>query len=399
MKKLLFLAVGALMMLNSCKEDPIEPTIDTVLVGTLTQDKTLTADKVWTLKGYVYVPEGVTLTIQAGTTIKSDIAEKGALCIERGAKIMAEGTADKPIVFTSGQASPAPGDWGGLIVLGKATTNRASEPTIEGGIGRPYGGNDDNDNSGVLKYVRVEYAGIAAFPGSEINAFTFGAVGSGTTVEFCESYYGNDDAFEFFGGTVSTKYLVAVGTADDDYDFDFGYRGTIQYAISKRDPQFVDGADAGNGIECDNDGTGSSATPTTHPTLLNFTLMGPATINAAANHNLAMRWRRASQFTVKNSIFYGYLKGGLSLESDETAQAFKDGVSIFENNYVSAVDTTKLTVSKSPVIASSAMPGVASTSVFSTSQVAPFNEWFESTTNRGAIPAGTVNWLLGWTKF
>jgi hypothetical protein len=399
MKKLLFLAVGALMMLNSCKEDPIEPTIDTVLVGTLTQDKTLTADKVWTLKGYVYVPEGVTLTIEAGTTIKSDIAEKGALCIERGGKIMAEGTADKPIVFTSGQASPAPGDWGGVILLGKATTNRTTEPTIEGGIGRPYGGNDDNDNSGVLKYVRVEYAGIAAFPNSEINAFTFGAVGSGTTVEFCESYYGNDDAFEFFGGTVSPKYLVAVGTADDDYDFDFGYRGTIQYAISKRDPQFVDGADAGNGIECDNDGTGSSATPTTHPTLLNFTLIGPATSNAAANHNLAMRWRRASQFTVVNSIFYGYLKGGLSLESDETAQAFKDGVSKFVNNYVSAVDTAKLTISKSSVIASSEMPGIASTSTFSTSQVAPFNNMFESTTNIGAIPFGTVNWLLGWTKF
>jgi len=132
---------------------------------------------------------------------------------------------------------------------------------------------------------------------------------------------------------------------------------------------------------------------------LNFTLIGPSTSNAASNHNLAMRWRRASQFTVVNSIFYGYLKGGLSLESDETAQAFKDGVSKFVNNYVSAVDTAKLTISKSSVIASSEMPGIASTSTFSTSQVAPFNNMFESTTNIGAIPFGTVNWLLGWTKF
>jgi len=398
MKKLFILGLTSLMLFSSCEKDPIEPPVDTVLVGTLVENKTLTADKEWTLKGYVYVPEGITLTIEPGTVIKSDIAEKGALCIERGGKIIADGTASQPIVFTSGQTNPQPGDWGGVILLGKATTNRITEPTIEGGIGRPYGGNDDADNSGILRYVRVEYAGIAAFPGSEINAFTFGAVGSGTVVEYCESYYGNDDAFEFFGGTVNPKYLIAVGTADDDYDFDFGYRGTIQYAISKRDPQFVDGADAGNGIECDNDGTGSTATPTTHPTLINFTLVGPATSNAAANHNLAMRWRRASQFTVINSIFFGYVKGGLSLESDETAQAFKDGVSIFSNNYVSAVDTTKLYVSKSPVIASANMPIVAITSVFSTSQVAPFDNWFQSYDNRGAIPAGTINWTLGWSK-
>lgn len=399
MKKLLLVAVAALGLLSSCEKEPIAPKVETVLVGTLNENLTLTADKVWTLKGYVYVPEGITLMIEPGTLIKSDVAEKGALCIERGGRIIAEGSADRPIIFTSGQANPAPGDWGGLIILGKATTNRTTEPTIEGGIGRPYGGNDDADNSGVLRYVRVEYAGIAAFPNSEINAFTFGGVGSNTVVEYCESYYGNDDAFEFFGGTVSPKYLIAVGTADDDYDFDFGYRGTIQYAISKRDPDFVDGADAGNGIECDNDGTGSPATPTTHPILLNFTLIGPATSNAAPNHNLAMRWRRASQFTVSNSIFYGYVKGGLSLESDETAQAFKDGVSIFSNNYVSSVDTTKLCVSKSPVVASTEMPSIAYTSVFSTSQAAPFDSNLQSYTNRGAIPAGTVNWTLGWSKF
>ena len=399
MKKILLVALTSLMMFSSCKKDPIQPQVETVLVGTLTENKTLTSDKVWTLKGYVYVPEGIILTIEPGTIIKSDIAEKGALCIERGGKIIAEGTQEKPIIFTSGQTVPSPGDWGGVILLGKATTNRATEPTIEGGVGRPYGGTDDSDNSGILKYVRVEYAGIAAFPGSEINAFTFGGVGSGTVIEYCESYYANDDAFEFFGGTVSPKYLIAVGTADDDYDFDFGYRGIIQYAISKRDPQFVDGADAGNGIECDNDGTGSTATPTTHPTCLNFTLIGPSTSNAAANHNLAMRWRRGCEFSVINSIFYGYVKGGLSLESDATAQAFKSGMSTFINNYVSAVDTTKLYVSKSTVIASADMPAVCPTSTFSVSQIAPFNSNLQSYDNKGAIPAGTVNWTLGWSKF
>lgn len=401
MKKLLLMAVASLMILSSCEKEPIEPNVDTVLVGTLTENKTLTSDKVWTLKGYVYVPEGITLTIEPGTVIKSDISEKGALTIERGGKIMAEGTEDKPIVFTSGQSSPQSGDWGGVVILGRARTNQG-EPTIEGGIGRSFGGNDDNDNSGVLKYVRIEYAGIAAFANSEVNALTLGGVGSGTKIEFVECYYSFDDAFEFFGGTVSPKYLVAVGTGDDDYDFDFGYTGTIQYAISKRDPLFVDGADAGNGIECDNDGTGSSLTPTTHPTLLNFTLVGPNSPNSLANHNLAMRWRRGTNFTVRNSIFYGYMKGCFSIESDITATYFRDNHGNFTNNTLHSVDTTKIVVSKATgVITTDDMITKVKHSgntIYTSSDSPIFNTFETKTGNVGAIPQGTTNWLIGWTK-
>ena len=143
MKKLLFMAIASMMLFSSCEKDPIDPPVYTVLSGTLTENMTLTADKEWTLKGYVYVPEGITLTIQPGTVIKSDIAEKGALTIERGGKIMAEGTADKPIVFTSGNDFPIAGDWGGIVILGRATTNKG-EATIEGGIGRMYGGTNDD---------------------------------------------------------------------------------------------------------------------------------------------------------------------------------------------------------------------------------------------------------------
>lgn len=157
MKKLFILGLMSLMLFSSCEKDPIDQPTDTVLVGTLTENKTLTSDKEWTLRGYVYVPEGITLTIEPGTVIKSDIPEKGALCIEMGGKIMAEGTASQPIVFTSGQSSPQPGDWGGILILGKAVINQGTA-TIEGGVGRQYGGNDDNDNSGVFKYVRIEYA-------------------------------------------------------------------------------------------------------------------------------------------------------------------------------------------------------------------------------------------------
>ena len=340
MKK--FFGLFMIISIISCKKDlggddgPVNVPSSTTISGSINATTTLTSDKVWTLKGYVYVTDGASLIIQPGTIIKSDIAEKGALCIERGAKIIAEGTSDKPIVFTSGQPEGQrnPGDWGGIVILGRAKTNRSSEPTIEGGIGRVYGGTNDDDNSGVLKFVRIEYAGIAALPNSEINALTLGGGGRGTVIEYVQTIYANDDAFEFFGGTVSPKYLYAFATADDDYDFDFGYTGSVSYGIAKRDPLFVDNGDAGNGVECDNDGTGSTAQPITHPKLNNMTLIGPNSSTALPNHNLGLRFRRGTQFSVLNSIIYGWMKGGLSLESNETTQSVKDGISRFENNGV-----------------------------------------------------------------
>ena len=359
MKKLLtiLLALG----LFSCEknlggdEGPINVPTTTTLTGNINTTTTLTSDKVWTLKGYVYVTDGAKLIIQPGTTIVSDVAEKGALCIERGSQIIAEGTQSKPIVFTSGrpEGQRTPGDWGGIVILGRAKTNRSSEPTIEGGIGRPYGGTNDSDNSGVMRYVRIEYAGIAAMPNSEINALTLGGVGNGTILENIQTIYANDDAFEFFGGTVNGKNLYAFATADDDFDFDFGYTGMITNGVAKRDPQFVDSGDAGNGIECDNDGTGSGAQPVTHPKLFNMILVGPNVSSALANRNLGLRFRRATQFTMKNSIVWGWMKGGLSLESNETAQFVKDGVSVFENNSVGTFNPTLNFISRATTILTS----------------------------------------------
>jgi hypothetical protein len=359
MKKLLtiLLALG----LFSCEknlggeEEPINVPTTTTLTGNINTTTTLTSDKVWTLKGYVYVTDGAKLIIQPGTTIVSDVAEKGALCIERGSQIIAEGTQSKPIVFTSGrpEGQRTPGDWGGIVILGRAKTNRSSEPTIEGGIGRPYGGTNDSDNSGVLRFVRIEYAGIAALPNSEINALTLGGVGNGTILENIQTIYANDDAFEFFGGTVNGKNLYAFATADDDFDFDFGYTGMITNGVAKRDPQFVDSGDAGNGVECDNDGTGSAAQPYTHPKLFNMILVGPNVSTALANHNLGLRFRRSTQFTMKNSIVWGWMKGGLSLESNETAQFVKDGVSVFENNSVGTFNPTLNFISRATTILTS----------------------------------------------
>jgi hypothetical protein len=421
----------------SCGKDetpappPPPPAVkDSILRGSIIKDTTLTADRVWVLNGYVYIANNATITIEAGTKIISDNTNKGALCIERGAKINAVGTASNPIVFTSGKAagSKIPGDWGGIVILGKAKTNRSSTPIIEGGIDRPYGGTDDLDNSGNLKYVRIEYAGIAAFPNSEINGLTLGGVGSGTKIEYVQTAYANDDAYEFFGGTVSPKYLVAAYTADDDFDFDFGYTGKIQFAISLRDPAFVDAGDAGNGIESDNDNPPTTSAPFTRPVLSNLTLVGSnGAANQAANHNFANRWRRNTRFVIRNSILMGYPKAGFSLEQDGTAQGYKDGLAIFRDNLLhSIVEPYK---SNSTVITADAMKIKAEsegTTTFANAAdiqlEAPFNltapnfapktgspaltganfggdldAFFTTTTYRGAV--GTTNWLSGWTRF
>ena len=182
----------------------------------IASDMTLTYPNVYTLKGFVYVPDGVTLTIEPGVVIKGDKATQGTLIIERGGKIMAQGTPERPIVFTSAQApgSRKPGDWGGIILLGKAPNN-LGEQTIEGGVRSKHGGNDPADNSGVLSYVRVEFPGIEYSTDNEINGITFGSVGSGTKIDHLQVSYSGDDSYEWFGGTANAKYLVAYSGWDD----------------------------------------------------------------------------------------------------------------------------------------------------------------------------------------
>jgi hypothetical protein len=409
-----------------------------VLKGEITTYTKLTNDRTWRLKGYVYVSNGAILEIEAGTVIKSDTTQKGALIIEKGAKLIANGTAAQPIIFTSGKSSGqrAPGDWGGIIILGKATINQpGGEATIEGGVSRKYGGGanpNDNDNSGILRFVRIEFAGVAAQPNSEINGLTMGGVGRGTIIENIQVSYANDDAYEFFGGTVNCRNLVALATADDDYDFDFGYTGMIQFAVAIRDPKFVDAGDAGNGIECDNENPYAGRTPFTRPVLSNFTIVGPNNaVGTAANHNFGNRWRRGTRFVFNNSILLGNQKGGFSIESDASAGAYKRGESQFKNNIIysvtapfkiSGVSADTLTTAQMEVkaLADGCMKLTSSSEV---NLANPFdllnpdfrpnagslaltgsafagdlsNSFFQATTHRGAF--GTTNWMQGWTYF
>lgn len=457
MKKILFgLFSIAMLSFSSCIKVNFEETINNttgggtvgsdpqnpvtnggIIQGILNKSYFLPKGK-YTLKGYVYITDGNTLTIAPGSVVVSDITEKGALIFERGAKLIADGRATDPIVFTSGKAigQRTPGDWGGIILCGKAPTNRPQDPapTIEGGVGRKYGGTDPNDESGILRFVRIEFAGIAAEPGSEINGLTMGGVGSGTIIENVQVSFGNDDAYEFFGGTVNCKNLIAFATADDDFDFDFGYTGKIQYGIACRKPDFVDGGDAGNGIECDNDGTGTTAAPFTRPQLSNFTFVGANNATGtAANHNFGNRWRRATQFVLRNSIIIGWPKGGLSLESAATAKAYYvDRFSEFRNNLLHSNDdaniyrndATALTIvtpaqmktraeSEGCVTLATADAAMLNAPFYSTApnflpktgspaltgvSFTGMNSYFVATTFRGAM--GTADWTTGgWANW
>lgn len=403
-----------------------------IISGTVTTSRLYAKGK-YILKGYVYVTNGATITFEPGCVVVSDVTEKGALIIERGAKLIASGTAGNPIVFTSGKpaGSRAPGDWGGIILLGKAPTNRPLDPApvIEGGVGRQYGGTDPLDDSGILKFVRIEFAGIAAEPGSEINGLTLGGVGSGTIIENVQVSFGNDDAYEWFGGTVNAKNLIAFATADDDFDFDFGYTGKIQFAVSCRKPDFVDAGDAGNGIECDNDATGTAATPRTKPQLSNFTIIGPNdAAGTAANHNFSNRWRRNTQFILRNSILMGHPDAGFSMESDGTLNDYyTNGLSEFKNNLVHAntnpyrsANTALVTAAqiKTKAEAEGCITYTDATAIqlenpfYSTSpnflpktgspalsgaSFTGMNSFFVTTTYRGAF--GTNNWAANWTNF
>lgn len=344
------------MLVSSCSKstdpDPIDQNSDGVVTvsADITASTTWTADKIYLLKNNVYVTNNATLTIEPGTIIKGDKATKGALIITRGAKIMAVGTVDKPIVFTSNVAvgGRSQGDWGGLVLLGKAPNNGGASVAIEGisdaSDKAKYGGTDAADNSGTLKYVRIEYAGIPLGPDNEINGLTLGSVGSGTTIDYVCVYRSGDDAYEFFGGSVNAKHLVAIDTWDDDFDTDNGFSGKIQFGLAQRLAATAD-VSGSNGFESDNNGGGTTATPQTSAVFANMTILGPkesagfTAINANFQH--AAQIRRNSAISISNSVFTGYTEGifyddaapGAGLPNSSSVN-YTGGLSVFANNLI-----------------------------------------------------------------
>ncbi len=308
--------------------------------GDITSDTRWYANARYFLSGFVYVKNNAILTIEPGTIIKGVSGTKGALIIERGSKIMAQGTEAKPIVFTSDKpkGQRGYGDWGGLVICGNAPTNKHDNGTgvgiAEGGIGSQYGGANPADNSGVLQYVRIEFPGIplTATANSEINGLTLYSVGSGTTIDHIQVSYSGDDSYEWFGGTVNAKYLVAFRGWDDDFDTDNGFTGKVQFFVSLRDPASADQSQS-NGFESDNDADGSTLTPVTAPLFTNGSMFGPLAISSTTINSLyrrAMHLRRGTRTSIYNTVFAGY-PTGLDIDGqkgDSPAQATANALQI-----------------------------------------------------------------------
>ncbi|AFH50722.1 Hypothetical protein IALB_3019 [Ignavibacterium album JCM 16511] len=405
------------------------------ITGTVVLDK----NKVYLLQGFVYVKNGGRIIIPAGTIILGDKFSQGTLIIERGGRIYAEGTPNEPIVFTSQQpvGLRSRGDWGGIVICGTASNNRpGGNFVVEGNIGSIAGYGDsqfptanDNDTSGVLKYVRIEFGGIPFTPNNEINGLTLAAVGRGTVIENVMTSYNGDDAFEFFGGTVNAKYLISYKNLDDDIDTDFGYTGKIQFVSIYRDPILADVSNS-QAFESDNDGSGTTATPRTSPIISNVTAVGPkrlATDVSGTDYNnlffYGIHHRRATRHNLFNSVIMGFDEGGIFLDgatvqSDTANFTYKantfTGMSkliepvsynawftSYGNNLLPNPNDVLLKApfnQSSPVLIPQPGSPLIGSSDFSDPKL---NDPFFTTVNyRGAFsPNGNERWDIGWANF
>jgi len=343
MKQLLSLiALATLVAFTACKDkndpDPIDTNTAIKLTGNLSS-QTLTKDKKYLIEGQVFVRDGQTLTIEPGTVIYGDKRTKGTLVIDKGGRLVANGTVNEPIVFTSNQEEGVRdrGDWGGLVILGRANCNQEN-PAIEGitpsvVFGTLNNTQFDGESSGSLKYVRVEFAGIELTPNNETNSITMGGVGRGTEMEYVMVSFGGDDGFEWFGGTVNGKYFVSFCTWDDDFDVDFGWSGNVQYGLAVRYPSFADQSQS-NGFECDNGPNDNDVQPYTTGVFSNITVVGPiktGTSTGNANYAHAIDLRRRTAVSIFNSVFAGFPRG-IRMNQPSVLAQYQSGNGALENN-------------------------------------------------------------------
>lgn len=342
MKNLLNLLLIALLAFTvGCKKEDDDNNNDSKFIelrGDL-PSQTLTANNKYLIVGQVFVRNNQTLTIEPGTIIFGDKRTKGTLIIDKGGKIIANGTADKPIVFTSALDAGIRdrGDWGGLVILGNANCNQ-NQPAIEGispavNFGTFQSAANDDESSGSLRYVRVEFGGIELTPNNETNSITMGGVGRGTIMENVMVSFGGDDGFEWFGGTVNGKNLISHAMWDDDFDVDFGYSGNVQFAIAIRYPGFADQSQS-NGFECDNGPNDNDVEPYTTGTFSNVTVIGPiktGTSTSNANYAHAIDLRRRTAVSIANSVFVGFPRG-VRMNQPSVVDQYTAGRGVLVNN-------------------------------------------------------------------
>jgi hypothetical protein len=376
------------------------------LKGQYTTDLLLTADKLWVLQGGVFIgndnKDNAAISIEAGTKV---VGATGAdyLVITRGSKLLAEGRADAPIIFTTANTGNTDrGQWGGLVINGNAPINKpGGQGEGEGNTGF-FGGSNPADNSGILKYVRVEFAGFEITPDNELNGIAFQGVGNGTVVDYIQVHKNSDDGIEFFGGTVDVKHVYLTGNKDDSMDWTDGWVGRGQFIVVD---QFSD--QANNGIEADSSKI-VGITPRSNPVLSNMTFVGVS--SGSAKGGSALLLRRGTGAEIYNSIFTGFRNGCIDIDDKQTADA---DMIFFENNIVSCMKNFEAEVGESwsvadlfdgalgnmqvdpklkkytPVIGSAARMGM---------DVTPFDPFFSAVDYIGAVKDENDTWLNGWTN-
>lgn len=366
------------------------------LQGEYASDLVLEANQSYTLSGGVHIKSGARLVIPEGVTITAvDDDTPDYILIEQGARIEANGTATNPIVMTS-QLKEA-GAWGGIHICGRAHTN------AEGGIGRSeignatYGGNDDNDNSGTLRYVRLEYTGFALDEEHEANGISFYGVGNGTTVEYCQAYKGSDDGFEFFGGSVNVRNMVATSCSDDSFDWTEGWNGKAQFLVAYQENESTLGYDCDCLMECDNNGDNNQATPVAHPVIANVTLIGND------GDAQGVRLREGTEVELYNAIITGKALP-LTVESAGTENALADGTSVLEYVALGGVLNSNENIYTNDMFAAAAGNLTDQTFSFTNDYVGTVDggkdlsadSFFTQTDYKGAVSASN-DWTDGWT--
>lgn len=393
------LAMGLLIFsLSSCKKENPEIITSSDLVGEITTNKTLEAGKEYTLSGGLHVKKGATLTIGEGVTITAiddDIVDY--ILVEQGAKIIAKGTASKPIIMTSQKKEPSA--WGGLHICGLAPIN-VTGTTSKSEIGdATYGGSDAADNSGIYQYIRLEYTGYAFSEEKESNGVTFYGVGNGTIVDHLQAYMGSDDGFEWFGGTVNVKNLVSTNCSDDSFDWTEGWCGKGQFLVAFQEPAATLGYECDCLIEADNNGKDAAATPVAHPILSNLTLIG----NGSAANKRGIRLRAGTQAEIYNSLVLGK-PNCITTETVETERSLVDGVSHLE--YISTENTINckeglysealyLDGTNNLINQTISFKGYIGT-VDGGKDMSKVDGFFTQALYRGAV--GTTDWTEGWCR-
>lgn len=356
--------MGTLFLITACsdnddpKPDPPVDTIDELnlpsgisaslveingepyanISGGFNESYEMTNDIKWILSGGVTVESGATLTIEKGTEIfAADVSTPTFISVLRGAKIHAEGTASEPIVLSSIVKITEPnrigrGLWGGIILNGNATTNAGANVEGEGGSGLYGDGGSPSEakqteSSGTLKYVRVEYAGRLLTTDDELNSFSFNGVGSGTTLEYLQSYYGQDDGFEWFGGAANIKYAISTASGDDSFDWTHGWSGYGQFLIAVQDPETSNN----RGIEADNNSDNNTVAPISFPKLANVTLIGGGA--NAGGENEGIRFRVGTKGYLFNSIVSGFGQAGITVRDEATLSGISSGDLQVRNSY------------------------------------------------------------------